>query len=439
MSAASWPEALRVFARIGLQSFGGPAGQIAVMHRILVEEKRWLSEARFLHGLNYCMLLPGPEAMQLVTYVGWLLLRTWGGLVAGLLFVLPGFLAVLALSMMYAGTQDVAFVEGVFFGIKPAVIAIVVEALLRMARRALRTPLQRWLATLSFVSIFAFGVPFPLLILAAGIAGAIARVGDVASADGATDGLIDRALAAGALPHVRSTPRRTLATALLWLFVWLAPVAALQGLAGGSVHARLALFFSQAAVVTFGGAYAVLAYVAQEAVHAYGWLTAGEMLDGLGLAETTPGPLILVVQFVGHIAGHRAPGGLSPALSGLLASLLVVWVTFCPCFLWIFVGAPYLEAVRRSRRLAGALAAVTACVVGVIAHLALWFAMHTLFARVTVVRSLGLTSHLPDLSTLNVPSLALAVLALVAILRYRVGMLATLSCCAILGATISLL
>jgi len=438
VSVVPWREALRVFARIGLQSFGGPAGQIAVMHRILVEEKRWLSEARFLHGLNYCMLLPGPEAMQLVTYVGWLLHRTAGGLAAGILFVLPGFFAVLGLSLLYAGTRDVAFVQGLFLGIKPAVFAIVVEALLRIGRRALRSPLQRWLAVLAFVAIFAFAVPFPLLVLAAGLVGLLARSAAPAEPAAHGDALVDRALDAGALAHTRPGTRRTILTAVLWLGLWLVPVAALRLLAGGSVHTTLAGFFSQVAVVTFGGAYAVLAYVAQHAVHAYGWLSPGEMLDGLGLAETTPGPLILVVQFVGFLAGHGAPGGLSPVLSGVLASLVVVWVTFCPCFLWIFVGAPYLEAVRRNRRLAGALSAITACVVGVIAHLTVWFAMHTLFARVDVVRTLGMDLSLPEPSSLRISSLLLALLALLLLLRLRRGMLTTLAVCAGLGALAAL-
>jgi len=469
----SFREGVATWLHIGLNSFGGPAGQIALMHRVLVERKRWLSEQRFLHALNYCMLLPGPEATQLAVYAGWLLHGTAGGLVAGTLFVLPGMLAILALSMLYAGFGSLLLVAGLFFGLKAAVLAIVVEAVLRIGRRALRNRVMAAIAAAAFVLIFFFGVPFPLIVLGAGLAGLLGarlapglfapaarapsatgpRAGaahaagagaaerppaDVAG-DGAT-GTVAEWLDAHATAHTQpSIPRaaRVLATCLL---LWLGPVLALVLLFGADgVYAQIGVFFSRAAVVTFGGAYAVLPYVAQQAVERFHWMTPGEMLEGLGLAETTPGPLIMVVQFVGFLAAFRAPGALPPMLAGTLGALLTTWVTFVPCFLWIFLGAPWIEALRGQRALSAALSAITAAVVGVVLNLALWFAVHVLFAAVET-RQLGpLRLLVPDPATLDAAAAALSALALLATFRWKLGMLRTLGACALLGAAWTLL
>jgi chromate transporter len=363
-------EGVRTGARVGLQSFGGPAGQIAVMHRILVEEKKWLSEQRFLHALNYCMLLPGPEAQQFAIYAGWLLHGYRGGLIAGWFFVLPGFISILALSVAYAVYQEVAFVTALFFGLKAAVLAVVIEAVVRIGRRALKRRVSLLIAAGSFVAIFFLTVPFPLIILAAaaiGFAGSRWAAGLFISgtSEAGTDG-DDGALADAARRIASPTLRRTLRVAMVWGALWLAPTVVLFGALGsGSLWAQEARFFSQAALVTFGGAYAVLAYIAQQAVETYGWLQAGEMLDGLGMAETTPGPLIQVVQFVGFMGAYREPGALDPLVAAALASVLVTWVTFTPCFLWIFLGAPYVEQLRNARALNAALSSITAAVVGV--------------------------------------------------------------------------
>ncbi len=395
------------------------------MHRILVEERRWIDETRFLHALNFCMLLPGPEAQQLATYVGWLLHGTRGGIAAGTLFVLPGALAVLALSALYAELRDVGAVAALFFGLKPAVLAVVVEALLRIGRRALRGRLHLAIAVAAFLAIAALGLPFPLIVLAAGLFGLLHRGAWPAAA--ATEGVAPASSAPG-LGHA-------LRAVTLWGGLWALPVVALLALYGRDhVFTEVALFFSRAAVVTFGGAYAVLAYIAQQAVESYGWLQPGEMLDGLGLAETTPGPLILVTQFVGFLAAYREPGALSPLLAGTLAAALTPWVTFTPCFLWLFLGAPYVEALRGRRALAGALAAITAAVVGVIANLALWFALHVVFASVATLSVGPLRLLAPDLASLRPAPLALAVAALVAMLRFRLGMLPTLAASALAGA-----
>jgi chromate transporter len=437
-------EAFRTWVRVALQSFGGPAGQIAVMHRILVDEKRWISEDRFLHALSYCMLLPGPEAQQLATYIGWLLHRTWGGLVAGCLFIAPGFLAILALSLLYAAYGDVPLVAGLFFGIKPAVLALVIEALLRIGRRALRQRAQVGVAAGAFVAIFVLDVPFPAIIGAAaalGLTGArllpeafggATRAG-VASAPAVMDAVLDRTPPA----HTRPSLRR--AAIVLGVFggLWAVPVAALVWARGGDdVFAQMSLFFSKLAVVTFGGAYAVLAYMAQQAVETYGWLAPGEMLDGLGMAETTPGPLIQVVQFVGFLGAYRNPGELSPWVAGTLASVLATWVTFVPCFLWIFVGAPYVEHLRESRMLRGALSGITAAVVGVILNLSLWLSLHTLFATVDE-RSVGpMLLHVPDVWTLDVAALCIAAGAVIATLRYHVNVLWLIGSAAAVGAVL---
>jgi chromate transporter len=436
----SFGEAARAFARIACLSFGGPSGQIAVMHRILVEEKRWIGEERFLHALSYCTLLPGPEAQQLAIYVGWLLHRTAGGLLTGLLFVLPGFAAILALSLLYAQWGRLPLVEGIFFGVKPAVLALVLEALLRIGRRALGHPAQLALAAASFAAIFFLAVPFPWIVLAAGAIGLAGSKLAPAAFGGprphppgegsAQDALLDREAPA----HARPDARRALRVAALWLSLWLAPVAALVLARGAEdVFARLAVFMSQLAVVTFGGAYAVLAYLAQEAVATHGWLTPGEMLDGLGMAETTPGPLIQVVQFVGFLAAWRNPGELAPWQAGLLASILVTWVTYAPCFLWIFLGAPYVERLRESLPLRAALAGILAAVVGVILNLAVWFSLHTLFATVAERRFGPLVLHAPEWATLDPAAAAIAAFAALAALRWHVGMLPLIGACAAAG------
>ncbi|HLO22120.1 MAG TPA: chromate efflux transporter [Methyloceanibacter sp.] len=420
-------EALAVWARIGVLSFGGPAGQIALMHRMLVDERRWIAEDRFLHALNFCMLLPGPEAMQLATYIGWRLHGTLGGLVAGLLFVLPGAIVVLALSIAYAFFGQVPIIEAAFVGIKAAVLVIVVEALLRVARRALRGPYDALIAAAAFIGIFFFAVPFPLIVAGAAAIGFLLLPAAP----------LRRDQESSAEPPVSLS--RTVATAALWLAIWIGPLLLVTALLGRThVTTDIALFFSKLSVVTFGGAYAVLAYMAQQAVETYGWLSAGEMLDGLGLAETTPGPLILVTEFVGFLAGFRKGG--EPQLAfGLLGAAVTLWATFAPCFLWIFVGAPYVERLSKSPRLAGALAAVTAAVVGVILNLSLWFALHVIFGSVTATWYGPLQIWTPELASLNVEALALACLAAVLLFGVRLGIATTLSLSAAAALSWSLL
>lgn len=408
-------ELVRTFWRIGILSFGGPAGQIALMHRVLVDEKGWIDERRYLRGLNFCMLLPGPEAMQLATYVGWTLHGVRGGLVAGLLFVLPGAAVVLALSMLYVAFGRLPLVEALFFGVKAAVLAIVVEALLRVARRALSGARDWLLAAAAFLALFVFGLPFPLVIAAAGLFGFLAT----------------RETADGAVPAPAVRAGRTALTVLVWLLVWLAPLALLAAAFGPAhVFVTVGLFFSKLAIVTFGGAYAVLAYMAQQAVETHGWLTAGEMIDGLGLAETTPGPLILVTEFVGYLAGYRQAGGV---WGGVAAAVVTLWVTFAPCFLWIFAAAPYVERLAAMPRLSGALAAITAAVVGVIANLTLWFGLHVLFREVGALPTGTGAMPWPVWPTLDPASLALVAVAAIALLRFHAGIPLTLALCAALG------
>jgi chromate transporter len=411
----TFKEALAVWAKIGVLSFGGPAGQIALMHRMLVEERRWIAEDRFLHALNFCMLLPGPEAMQLATYIGWRLHGTLGGLAAGLLFVLPGAFVVLGLSIAYAYFGQVPIVEAAFVGIKAAVLVIVIEALLRVARRALRGPYDAAIAAMAFVAIFFFAVPFPLIIAAAAAIGLVFQ-----SAPPSVD---DPAKLAE--PPIELA--QTLLTAVLWLAIWIVPLLLLATIFGRDHAAtEISLFFSKLAVVTFGGAYAVLAYMAQQAVETYRWLSAGEMLDGLGLAETTPGPLILVTEFVGFLAAFHKGGELQLAF-GLLGAGIALWATFVPCFLWIFVGAPYIERLRTSARLTGALAAVAAAVVGVILNLSLWFALHVLFSNVTAIQYGPLQIWTPELATLNMEALALSAFAAALVFGLRSGIATTLA------------
>jgi chromate transporter len=421
-------QALPVWLRIGLLSFGGPAAQIALMHREVVERHRWVSDARFLHALNFCMLLPGPEAQQLATYLGWLMHGVRGGLLAGLLFILPGAAVMLALSILYVTLGSVPLVAALFFGLKCAVLVVVVEALLRVARRALHGPLPWALAAAAFLALFAFGLPFPVVVLAAALAGyalpwAFAGGGHGAAKDG-PPALLDALIAQdpGRIPRMAGRARRA---GLIALVLWAWPVALLYGTAPWG---DIAWFFSVMAVVTFGGAYAVLAYVAQQAVETYGWLTAADMLAGLGLAETTPGPLILVLQFVGFLAG--AAQGI---WGGILGSLLALWVTFAPCFAWIFLGAPFVERLHAEPRLKAALAGVTAAVVGVIANLALWFALRVLFARVETLAVGPLRLDLPVAATLQPDALLLAALAAACLFALRLGLLRTLGITALAG------
>jgi chromate transporter len=432
-------EAFSVWLRVAMLSFGGPAGQIAVMHRILVDEKRWISESRFLHALNYCMLLPGPEAQQLATYIGWLMHRTAGGLMAGGLFILPGVIAIMGLSYIYAAYGNVGFVEALFFGLKAAVLAIVIQALVRVGKRALRNNVMLALAAIAFVAIFFFNIPFPIIIIAAGIIGYLgARSGrpEFAGSEHGGSGksaVIDSMLGDAVPEHVKPNTARAIRVGAFWLAMWLVPVAAIVITLGqANVFSQIALFFSKMAMVTFGGAYAVLAYVAQQAVEHYHWLDAREMLDGLGMAETTPGPLIMVLQFVGFMAAFRDPGTLSPMWAATLGGLLATWVTFTPCFLWIFLGAPFIERLRGNKGLAGALSAITAAVVGVILNLSIWFSLHTVFRQTTPVRSYGLSFDMPVPSSIDWPALLLAVLAATAIFRLNMGMLSVLglSCAA---------
>ena len=441
--AVPFGEAVGVWTRIAALSFGGPAGQIAVMHRILVEEKRWIGEERFLHALNYCMLLPGPEAQQLAIYIGWLLNRTRGGLVAGTLFVLPGFVAILALSYVYVLLGQLPAIEGLFFGLKAAVLAIVIQAVARIGSRALRNNVLRGLAVLAFVAIFFLHVPFPAIVLAAGTIGFFAgRAGLAAFRGGGGHKSSDRVLVHDRdsllgedLPeHAKPNARWSLQVSAAFLLLWLAPVAALLLFAGpGSVFSRIALFFSEMAVVTFGGAYAVLAYVAQQAVQSYHWLSPREMLDGLGLAETTPGPLIMVTQFVGFLGAYRNAGALDPLAAATFGALLTTWVTFVPCFLWIFLGAPFIERLRSNRALSSALAGITAAVVGVILNLAVWFSIHALFGSVEVRRFLSLPLEVPVWQSVNLAAVLLTIAAAFAVFRLRWNMLVVLALSASAG------
>ncbi|NUJ81414.1 chromate efflux transporter [Methylocystis sp. FS] len=433
-------EALGVWARIALLSFGGPAGQIALMHRVLVEEKRWLSESRFLHALNYCMLLPGPEAQQLATYVGWLMHGTRGGVMAGGLFILPGVAAIMALSIVYALFGKVGFVAAAFFGLKAAVLAIVVQAVFRVGKRALKNRVMQGIAAAAFVAIFFFDVSFPLIVFAAGVIGYFggkAKLSEFAggghgSAKSAADG---DSLLGDELPiHATSSVASALKVAAIWLVLWLAPVAALLlSLGHADVFSQIAIFFSKMAMVTFGGAYAVLAYVAQQAVENFHWLQSREMLDGLGMAETTPGPLVMVLQFVGFLAAYRQPGALPPLAAGVLGGLLTTWVTFTPCFLWIFLGAPFVEKMRGDKALAGALVAITAAVVGVILNLAIWFAIHAMFREAVAVRGYGFSFEAPILSSVDPWALLLTFSAALAIFHLDLGVPRTLAFCSIAG------
>ncbi|MFA9429137.1 chromate efflux transporter [Egicoccus sp. AB-alg2] len=433
-------EATRVWGLVALNSFGGPAGQIAVMHRFLIEERRWFSEKRFLHSLNYCMLLPGPEAQQLATYFGWLLHGTRGGLIAGGLFVLPGFLAIMALSVLYAGFGDVTAVEAIFYGIKPAVMAIVAAAVVRIGSRALKNRTMYAIAGAAFVAIFFLDVPFPFIIAGAGVLGFFGGrrwpdTFDVIRGHTADDTADGGARVSDDDQPVRPSTRRSLKVLAIGVTLWFAPIVGLAIWTGReSIWVQQGTFFSTAAVVTFGGAYSVLAYLAQQAVQTYGWLAPGEMLDGLGMAETTPGPLIQVVQFVGFMGAYRADLGLDPMLAGVLGAILTTWVTFVPCFLWIFLGAPYIEYLRGNHRLTSALSAITAAVVGVVLNLAVWFSLHTIFGQVDELHAYGVRLYTPESASLDPLAAAIATAAFFAMFKLRWSMLRTLAVSAGAGA-----
>jgi chromate transporter len=424
-------EMVRVFARIGFLSFGGPAGQIALMHRELVEERQWLDEEQYLHALNFCHLLPGPEAQQLATWIGWKLHGLRGGLAAGLLFVVPGAFIILALSALYAVAADLDWFAALFLGIKAAVLAIVVQALLRIAGRALNTNFKRGLAVSAFLALFAFNAPFPLVVLGPGAIGmmvAAMRPHWLALKSGTGEPLTTPP------PWVHS-----IRTMLIWGAIWAAPMLlVLVTLGRGHVLWDIGGFFSQLAVVTFGGAYAVLAYMAQESVQNYGWLSAGEMADGLGLAETTPGPLIMVTQFVGYLAAFRAPAPFSPLVAGLLGALLTTWVTFAPCFLWIFTFAPWIERMENSPRLKGGLAALTAAVVGVIANLTAWFFIHVLFAAVTKAQIGPMQLNVPVWSSFDWRAALLAAMAAVLLFKLKWNIIRVLAAAAAGGLVLGL-
>ena len=417
-------EALKVWLKIGCLGFGGPAGQIALMHRVLVDEKKWVEESRYLHALNFCMLLPGPEAQKLATYVGWLLHGVKGGLAAGILFVLPGALVMLAVSLLYVLGQGIPVVEGALFGIKAAVLVIVVEALIRIGRRGLKTRFLMTVAGLAFVGIFFLDLPFPLIIVAAAAAGFVTTAKSLP----------------GPLEKNASKWREAARAAVVGTALWLAPVV-LVVLAFGTSHVLfdIAAFFSKLAVVSFGGAYALLAYMAQQAVESYGWMSAPEMVDGLGLAETLPGPLIKVTQFVGFLAAWRDPAPLSPASAAVLGSALTTWVTFAFPMMLIFAGAPFIEQLRSNHRLSGALAAVTAAVVGVILNLTIWFALHVLFAEVTEARAGPLRWYAFELASLEWKAALLALVAGVLMLRLHRGLVETVAVMAGLGVLIRFL
>lgn len=435
----SWREAFWTWCRVAALSFGGPAGQIAVMHRIIVDEKKWISEERFLHALNYCMLLPGPEAQQLATYIGWLLHRTPGGLLAGTLFILPGFISILLLSIIYTKFGNTAIIAGIFFGLKPAVMAIVVEAVQRIGKRVLKNRTMLTIAVLAFLAIFLCGVPFPALIAVAAVVGFIG--GKLAPEQfyvikgHGSSAATSTATTPAPQPAFSSLLMRSVLVSVVCLTLWFGPLLAVYVMLGpDSVYTQEGIFFSKAAVVTFGGAYSVLAYIAQQAVDKYHWLAPGEMLDGLGLAETTPGPLIMVVQFVGYLGAYRQPGALSPLWAGVWGSILTTWVTFVPCFYWIFLGAPFIERLRGNRLLSSALSSITAAVVGVVLNLAVWFALHTLFREVHSIPWHGLSLELPRWSSLDLRTTAIAGLAFVLMFYLKWGAARTLAASALTGA-----
>ncbi|MBC7982982.1 MAG: chromate efflux transporter [Candidatus Obscuribacterales bacterium] len=430
----SFREALRFWAKLGFISFGGPAGQIAIMHRELVERRQWISEERFLHALNFCMLLPGPEAQQLAIYIGWMKHRVLGGVIAGVLFILPGFILITAISWMYVSFADSAPLQGVFFGLKAAVLAVVLEAVHRIGKRAIRNKLSWTVAAVSFLGIFAFAVPFPVIVLTAALLGLLlqwkrpewlSHAGQITS-----DTTVTKTDETTASVSWQSSLR----IAAVCLCLWFAPLILVYVLLGAThVLSLEGVFFSKMAVVTFGGAYAVLSYVAQQAVERYAWLSPNDMMQGLALAETTPGPLILVLTFVGFMAAYQSPAPFDPVLAGVFGAALTTWVTFVPCFLWILLGAPHVERLRHNKALSAALSVITAAIVGVILNLAVWFALHALFGEVNEMKWAALSLPLPQPRTVDVPAVAIAGVATLALLRFKAPMMATLAACALLG------
>lgn len=438
----SLAQATSVWIKIGLTSFGGPAGQIALMHQELVDKHRWISEERFLNALNFCMLLPGPEAQQLSVYLGWLMHKKAGGLIAGLLFILPGFLFILAMSLIYVTWGSTFFIAAVFFGLKAAVLAIVIHAIWRIANKTLKNYFMVGIAVSSFIAVYFLDIAFPLIIIAAAAAGVVGQriwpeffiAAPQASQMNQVRYSIDDQLETRNILHARPSVWRSIMTAIVWLAIWAAPVILVFAVFGAdSILGKQAVFFSNTAVFSFGGAYAVLAYVAQRLVDEYQWISPREMVDGLALAETTPGPLILVLQFVAFMAAYHHQTGLSPIAAGILASFITVWVTFAPCFLWIFVGAPYIETLRSNLRLQAALKAITAAVVGVIANLSLWFAVNTLFADSERVRWYVFEADIPLWESIQWPMLLIMSLALAAILKFGMGIIKTMLLSCLLG------
>jgi chromate transporter len=436
----TFAQLLITFTKIGFLSFGGPAGQIALMHRMLVDEKRWISESRFLHALNYCMLLPGPEAQQLAIYIGWLLHGLRGGLVAGLLFIVPGFLVIMGLSTVYVLYHGTFWLDAIFFGLKAAVLAVVLDAVLRVGKRALKNQFMIGLSIASFIAIFAFQVPFPIIIICAGFIGfygvrARPEIFAYKDHEGKKDD--DKPVLALKEPDIQLSFKRNAGIILIGGAIWIAPILLLAAVFGkDTIFVPLAIFFSKMAVVTFGGAYAVLSYVAQEAVTNLHWLTPQEMLDGLALAETTPGPLILVLVYVGFIASFRAITSLDPLIAAMIGGTLTTWVTFVPCFIWIFLGAPYVEKLRSNLALSGALSAITAAVVGVLVNLALWFSLNTLFSQMGELNFGAFKIIWPHWASLDLYACLIALIAVMMLLRFKLGMVSTLGICAVFGVMI---
>lgn len=423
----STKELFKIWGHVAAHSFGGPAGQIAVIHKLVVEDKKLISEERFLHALNFCMLLPGPEAQQLATYMGFLMSKWKGGLIAGGLFILPGFLSILSLSYLYILFNDVSLVQGIFYGIKPAIIAIVLSALYRISKKSLRTSFYWILAAISFISLFFLNLPFPLVVIGSGVLGI----------------LYGKFVAHHELEDVHNIERppfkQTVKTVMVWLSVWLAPILlTLLVLGQKSTMHTLNLFFSKMSLVTFGGAYAALSYVAQQAVHVYGWLQGTEMLDGLALAETTPGPLIQVVQYVGFMGAYRFPDAMNPLFSAFVGSVLTTWMTFAPCFLFIFTFAPYIEFIRGQKIFTDALSAITASIVGVIFNLSLWFVLNALFLKSDNIKSGIFNFHYPIASSLDYYAAGICIIALIMQFKFKKGLFTILGVSTSLGIIIKI-
>ena len=416
-AAPSFAEAFKFWLKLGFISFGGPTGQIAIMQTELVEKKKWVSQSRFLHALNFCMLLPGPEAQQLAIYIGWLLHKTWGGIVAGAFFVIPSIFILWGLSFIYAAFGNIPWIAAIFYGLKPAVTAIVLTAVIRIGRKALKNEVMWTLAALAFIAIYFFKIPFPAIILSAGVIGFAGGLlwkskFENASKENPTSEASVISDEQESPARARPNLSRAFWVSIVWLTLWLAPTLLIGALRGwDSTLFKEGLFFSKAAVVTFGGAYAVLPYVTQQALFHYGWLKPGQMLDGLGLAETTPGPLIMVLQFVGFMGAWQHPEGLPPLLAATIGALITTWATFTPCFLWIFLGGPYIEQLRGNSRLTSTLSAITAAIVGVVLNLAVWFALHVFF---------------PATGTIDWFAIILCIAAFVAIARYKIDIVAVI-------------